>query len=129
MGKWSCLCVKDIKSPELIHRCVYLKGQTITVVDNEQHLGNCIATDIHDRNIIDIISDLYQQSNWLISDFRSCDSITLDSLHMTFCMHMYGCELWNLNCRYIETFKIVWRQIKRRIWRLPHMSHNKIFIS
>jgi len=105
---------------------IYLKGQPITVVDNEQHLGNYIATDVHDRNIIDVVSDLYQRSNWLISDFRSCDSITLDSLHMTFCMHMYGCELWNLNSRHIETFKIAWRQIKRRIWRLPPMSHNKI---
>ena len=43
--------------------CIYLKGQPITVVDNEQHLGNCIATDIHDKNIIDIVSDLYRRSN------------------------------------------------------------------
>ena len=69
---------------------------------------------------------LYQRSNWLISDFRPCDSVTLDSLHLTYCMHMYGCELWELGSTYINKFKVAWRQVKRRIWRLPTTSHNYI---
>ena len=40
--------------------------------------------------------------NLLISQFRSCDSETLDRLHKTYCMHMSGCELWNLSCNYIN---------------------------
>ena len=31
--------------------------------------------------------------NWVISDFRACDSITLDDLHRTVCLHLYGVEL------------------------------------
>ena len=27
----------------------------------------------------------------VISDFSICDSETLDKVHSTFCMHMYGC--------------------------------------
>ena len=39
---------------------------------------------------------------------------------------MYGCELWNLKCNYIKDFKVAWRKIKRRIWKLPYIVHNAI---
>ena len=39
---------------------------------------------------------------------------------------MYGCELWDLNCNYIKNFKVAWRKIKRRVWRLPYSAHNAI---
>ena len=35
-------------------------------------------------------------------------------------------SLWNLNCIYIKDFKVAWRKIKRRIWRLPYKTHNAI---
>ena len=69
---------------------LYLNGKRIPVVDSDKHLGNYISTNIHERNIIGSVSDLYQRTNWVIIDFRACDSNTLDS------MHMYGCELWDL---------------------------------
>ena len=69
---------------------------------SDKHLGNYISDSIHDRHILNNICDLYQRSNLLISQFRSCDSETLDRLHKTYCMHMCGCELWNLSCSYIN---------------------------
>ena len=39
---------------------------------------------------------------------------------------MYGCELWDLNCNYVTDFKVAWRKIKHRIWRLPYRAHNVI---
>ena len=39
---------------------------------------------------------------------------------------MYGCELWDLNCKYVSDFKADWRKIKRRIWGLPYKAHNAI---
>ena len=41
-------------------------------------------------------------------------------------MHMYVCELWNLNCTYVTKFITVWRTIKRRICNLPYTTHNNI---
>ena len=105
---------------------LYLNGEIIPIVESVKHLGNYISTNIHDRNIIGSVSDLYQRSNWVISDFPACDSNTLDNLHRTYCMHMYGCELWDLNCNYVTDFKVAWRKIKRRIWRLPYRAHNVI---
>ena len=76
---------------------VCLNKQPISIVDNDKHLGNYISNDIHDRNIVSSVCDLYQRSNSTISDFNACNSDTLDRLHASFCMHMYGCELWNLS--------------------------------
>ena len=92
----------------------------------DKHLGNYISTDIHDRNIIANVCDLYQRSNSIITEFQACDSETLDSLHSTFCMHLYGCELWNLTSSYIDKYIIAWRKIKRRIWKIPPTSHKYI---
>ena len=42
-------------------------------------------------------------------------------------MHMNSSELWNSSCRYVDEFKVAWRKVKRRIWRLPSNTHNVIF--
>ena len=41
-------------------------------------------------------------------------------------MHMYGSELWNLSCSYVYDFKVAWRKVKQRIWKLPCNTHNAI---
>ena len=83
---------------------IYLNGEKVSILEHEKHLGNYVSTDIADRNIIADVCDLYQRSNLQISDFRVCVSITFDNLHKIYCMHMYGSELWNLNCRYVDEF-------------------------
>ena len=72
----------------------FLYGEMIPSVGSDKHLGNYISTNVADRNIVDSVYYLYQRSTWVISNFRVCDSSTLDSLHQTYCMHMYECELW-----------------------------------
>ena len=76
---------------------VFINGKRVEVVQSDVHLGNYISTNIADRNIVGHVCDLYQCSNSVINDFNVCDSVSLDSLHQTYCMHMYGCELWNLS--------------------------------
>ena len=105
---------------------IKLNGQPVSVVHKDKHLGNYISDSIHDHHILNNICDLYQRSNLLISQFRSCDSETLDILHKTYCMHMYGCELWNLSCCYINGYKVAWRKIKRRIWNISPRTHNNL---
>ena len=105
---------------------IKLNSQPVSVVHKDKHLGNYISDSIHDRHILNNICDLYQRSNLLISQFRSCDSETLDRLHKTYCMHMYGCELWNLSCSYINGYKVAWRKIKRRIWNISPRTHNNL---
>ena len=62
----------------------------------------------------------------LLSDFTSCNSESLDSLHDTLCMHMYGYELWNLSNGQDNKYTKAWRKVKRKIWDFPRLTQNCI---
>ena len=42
------------------------------------------------------------KTNAILCDFGCCDSSTLVNIHITFCMDLYGCELWNISSKYTE---------------------------
>ena len=86
-----------------------LNNMTIVNTKHDTHFGKFILCDIYDRNIDNTVCDFYQKSHGLINEFLACDCITLDNLHRTYCMHMYSCELWNLNNKKIEAFRNTWR--------------------
>ena len=70
--------------------------------------------------------DFYLRSHGVIHEFRTCYCITFDNLHITYCMHLYGCDQWNFNDKKIEAFRIGWRKIKRQIWKFLARAHNII---
>ena len=107
---------------------IKLNGQPVSVVHKDKHLGNYISNSIHVRHILINVCDLYQRSNLIISQFRSCDGETLNRLHETYCMYMtvYGSELWNLSCNYIKNCKVAWTKIKRIIWNIPPRTRNNL---
>ena len=45
--------------PESVIPPIYLNGEKISIVEHEKHLGNYVATDIADRNMIANVCDLY----------------------------------------------------------------------
>ena len=110
--------------PESVLPPIYLNGEKVSIEEHEKHLGNYVATDIADRNIIANVCDLYQLSNLMISEFRVCDSIVY--IRFTVCIIIYGSELWNINCSYVDDFNVAWRKVKRPIWKLPYNTHNAI---
>ena len=40
-----------------------------------------------------LLAHLSEEHNYVLNDFRVRDSELIDSLHITYCMHLYGCEL------------------------------------
>ena len=56
--------------------------------------NNPVYVYIADRNIVDSVYDLYQRSNWVISDFRVCDSSTLDMV----CTERIVCICMDVSC-------------------------------
>ena len=72
-----------IKTSNAFQPHIKLNGQPVSVVHKDKHIGNYISDSIHDRHILNNVCDLYRRSNLLISQFRSCDSETLDRLHKT----------------------------------------------
>ena len=41
-------------------------------------------------------------------------------------MQMYGCELWNLTCNYINGNEVTWQKNKKRIWNISPRTHNNL---
>ena len=76
---------------------IYLNGERVSIVEHEKHLGNYVSTDIAHRNIIaDYVIFINAVRNLLISNFRVCDSIPLDSLHKIYCMHVLICNIYDM---------------------------------
>ena len=56
----------------------------------------------------------------MLDSFSRCKS------HISFCMSLYGSELWNYNSRYIEEIFVVWRKTMRKLIRPSYRTHNHI---
>ena len=54
------------------------------------------------------------------------DSFNLHKLHSTYCMSLYGCELFNYNSKYFSELYVAWRKVIRKIVKLPMRTHNYI---
>ena len=52
----------------------------------------------------------------LSSDIKS-------KLISTYCMDLYGSQLWNYGTGYPEIFYVAWRNVARLIWKLPFRTH------
>ena len=105
---------------------VSLGGCTIMAVKSDKHLGNYISNNVHDRNIDATICNFYRKSNEAIADFMCCESQTIHDIHRMFCMDFYGCELWNLNKAYMGQINVAWRNVMRKVWKLPNRTHNEL---
>lgn len=103
-----------------------LCGQPVAYVSNETYLGNYIGNDILDRGITQSMCSYSYKTNHVIANFSMLDSFLLCKLHSTFCMSLYGSELWNLNSRYIESIHVTWRKSMRKLFKLPYRAHNYI---
>ena len=47
-------------------------------------------------------------------------------LFKTFCVSLYGCQLWDLSSKEVQSFYTSWRKAVRYIWRIPHRTHNRL---
>ena len=59
------------------------------------------------------------------SCFSYTHSSTLSVLFQSYCMIVYGSQLWSYNdFRAVERFYTAWRKTIRRIWRIDKRTHN-----
>ena len=66
-----------------------------------------------------------KRTNYLMADFLNAHSSTLSVLYNSYCMNVYGSQLWCFNdYKSVERFYIAWRKTIRRIWRIDVRTHN-----
>ena len=62
----------------------------------------------------------------VIANYSMLDSFSRCKVHTSFCMSLYGSELWNYKSRYGEEIVVAWRKTMRMLFRLPYRTHNYI---
>ena len=85
----------------------------VIVIDSETYLGVSLNSNITDRAITQTVCSFYQKSNHVIANYSMFDLFSRCKLHTSFCMSLYGSELWNYNSRYIEEIYVAWRKTMR----------------
>ena len=97
-----------------------LGGSVIDVVDNWLHLGHIVSSDLDDTaDISRSHNKLVTQINSVLCTFSSLDAIVKVKLLKSYCLSLYGCELWNLSHTDIGKICKSWRFGLRRVWSLP----------
>ena len=115
----TCILFNPTKSKLMCFNVKYLDihvelcGQNVNIVSHETYLGNHIGNDIYDRKITQAVCSFTQKSNHVFADFSMLDSYSLCKLQSTYCMSLYGSELWNYNSRYIKDIYVAWRKAMR----------------
>ena len=103
-----------------------LCGEKEIHVNGKTYLDVSLDSDITDRAITQIVCPFYQKSNHVFVNYSMLDSFSRRKLHTSFCMSLYGSELWNYNSRYAEEIFVAWRKTMRKLFGLPYRTHNYI---
>ena len=79
-------------------------------------------------NVQNAIGDLYARTNCLSAQFQHAHFETRIQLFASFCLHMYGSELWSVTNEptVIQSFMVALRKCIRHILKLPPMTHSNL---
>ena len=103
-----------------------MQGCCIPYVSQDKHLGNIIGQDKLIRSVDTAINELYINTNLLISQFNVCDIDVKYQLFKTYCMSLYGSQLWDFSNSYCDKLFVAWRKCIRRLLGLPNTTHNRL---
>jgi hypothetical protein len=79
-----------------------IEHNSIETVDSFSHLGHAITDDLDDSMAIENrCHDSMNRTNNVLCYFRNMGSCVKYRLFKSFCMSLYGCELWSLSSKAI----------------------------
>ena len=103
-----------------------LNGKDIERVENELHLGNYFGAKSFQLQEAKNVKDIYVKFNLLLAQFSNVNVDIKYKLFKSFCMSVYGAQLWNFESTVCNRFYIAWRKCVKRLFRLPHRTHTCI---
>jgi len=95
----------------------------ILPVDNDKHLGNIIGQNYHKRQIQEAINEFNSKVNMVNSHFHNVQPDVLYYVFKTYCMPLYGSQLWDHSKNTVNKFYVNWRKAIRKIFGLPNTTH------
>ena len=101
-------------------------GKVIPSSPSAKHLGVQIGRRANEQNIANSVADLYARTNGLKALFRHVPWRVRLKLFSSFCLHLYGCESWDISSNRVESFSIAYRKCIRHLIDLPYRTHRAL---
>ena len=118
------------KGPRLqAHDVIEFMGTAIDFVDRAELLGVSIWCDVKDRNINGSIQKFYCKLNSVLYDFKDIPCDVKTRLLDTYCLDLYGSQLWNNSKHDVNHFYVAWCKTIRRFWKIPNTTHCNLLSS
>ncbi len=119
----SKLIIYSPNTHESLSPKVEFMGGRIDVVTHDKHLGNLIGH-LSQREIVSsITNDFLSRVNMVKFHFKHIPTDTMYFLFKTYCMPLYGSDLWDLSSNAMNVFYVAWRKSIRYLLNLPRTTH------
>jgi hypothetical protein len=79
-------------------------------------------------DIVDKRKIFVGQVNNVLGYFCNLSSLVRQRLFTSYCMSLFGCELWQLDSCNYDIFCIAWCKAVRRMCSLPPMAHSNLLL-
>jgi len=106
---------------------VKFMGNIIELVSHDKHLGNIIGQNCGKVKIHESINEFNRKVNMVNTHFRRVQFDVLYQLFKTYCMPLYGSQIWDHSCVNVYKFYVSWRKAIRKILDLPYSTVNYFF--
>ena len=102
---------------------IEFNGSIIDLVKHEKHLGNIIGQNNLKPMVQDCIHTFNGRVNMVKSHFHHIDPDALYQIFKTYCMPLYGSQLWDYDSKTVDLFYVSWRKAIRKLLNLPNRTH------
>jgi len=121
-SKTVCICFRKGKNFDV--PIVTLSNVQLTWKDEVKHLGNTLLYDLSEETEIRCKrGDLAARCNILMSQLGNMNHDVLLKIFRSHCVHIYGCQAWNLTDRNTHLYVTMYNRCIRRLLRLPYRTH------
>ena len=82
-----------------------------------------ITNGISNTSIASTVYKFYGKVNSVLYDFNNVPCHVKSKLSVTYCLDLYGSQLWSNSSIEVQSFYVAWRKTIRRLWMLPNTTH------
>ena len=108
----------------IINEHLNIDGYIVQIL-NEKHLGNILGPKCNSNIITERVNDFYVKVNMILFHFMHAHSHIRYTLLKSYCMALYGSQLWDFQSKVMEAFYVPWRKSVRRILGVQPTTHCK----
>ena len=106
---------------------IHMNCQLLRLSDEVCRLSHILSFNLCDRNDnVRATKDFNRKSNYILSTFNCVDPSVKSYLVKSFCLSLYGCNIWSLSSPDLNILQVAVNHLLHRIWRLPCESHSAI---